>query len=74
MDETKTAIIEASELPISIIIIGVGKDEFKKMKTLDSDKKLLKNNAGNKAKRDIVQFVRYYDFKNNPAALTESVL
>jgi hypothetical protein len=37
MDETKRLIVEASDLPLSIIIIGVGIEKFKAMKELDSD-------------------------------------
>jgi Copine len=37
MDETKQLIVEASHLPLSIIIIGVGMEKFKMMKELDSD-------------------------------------
>jgi Mg-chelatase subunit ChlD len=35
--ETRDAIVEASELPISIIIIGVGQADFSAMDRLDSD-------------------------------------
>ena len=38
MTQTKDIIVnEASELPMSIIIIGVGNEKFKMMKQLDSD-------------------------------------
>lgn len=38
MTQTKDIIVnEASELPLSIIIIGVGNEKFKMMKQLDSD-------------------------------------
>ena len=54
MDETKTEIIRASALPLSIIIVGVGYDSFDEMKILDSDHQILSHN-GKFAKRDIVQ-------------------
>lgn len=54
--ETKKAVIEASFLPISIIVVGVGGGKFLDMKTLDQDFGLLK--VGNdEACRDNVQFV-----------------
>lgn len=56
MDQTITAIIEASYTPLSIIIVGVGSADFTDMHRLDSDKSLLELN-GKKAARDIVQFV-----------------
>jgi hypothetical protein len=51
--ETKLLIIELSELPCSIIIIGVGTANFSKMEELDSDDGLLRV-GNNVAKRDIV--------------------
>ena len=56
MEDTKTAIINASGLPLSIIIVGVGDEDFSQMKQLDSDNTLLKMGT-NEAKRDIVQFI-----------------
>ncbi|XP_063694395.1 copine-3-like isoform X2 [Bolinopsis microptera] len=66
MQQTIHMIIEASELPLSIIIVGVGDADFSDMERLDADDKLL--SLGNrKAKRDIVQFVPFRDFKNGGA-------
>ena len=41
MEATKAAIIAASNLPMSIIIIGVGSVNFAPMEELDSDRQLL---------------------------------
>ena len=41
MDETIELIIDAAELPLSIIIVGVGNDSFSKMKILDGDNGLV---------------------------------
>ncbi|EYC32625.1 hypothetical protein Y032_0002g1004 [Ancylostoma ceylanicum] len=54
MAETKRAIISASFLPLSIIIVGVGDEEFDSMDELDSDDSLLAF-EGRQAQRDIVQ-------------------
>ncbi|WKY04556.1 hypothetical protein Q1695_005510 [Nippostrongylus brasiliensis] len=54
MAATKSAIIGASSLPLSIIIVGVGNDEFENMNELDSDDRML-SHAGRTAQRDIVQ-------------------
>mmetsp|Transcript_31097 Transcript_31097/g.30550 ORF Transcript_31097/g.30550 Transcript_31097/m.30550 type:complete len:187 (+) Transcript_31097:1060-1620(+) len=62
MNETKDTIVEASDLPLSIIIIGVGKEKFKAMKELDGDKNVLRNSQGKAAARDIVQFVKFKKF------------
>uniref|UniRef100_A0A158PAJ6 VWFA domain-containing protein n=1 Tax=Angiostrongylus cantonensis TaxID=6313 RepID=A0A158PAJ6_ANGCA len=54
MAATKAAIIAASSLPLSIIIVGVGDDEFENMHELDSDDRAL-SHGGHIAQRDIVQ-------------------
>lgn len=41
-------------MPISIIIVGVGEDDFDMMQELDSDNQPLIDCKGNKSKRDIV--------------------
>uniref|UniRef100_A0AC34RA23 C2 domain-containing protein n=1 Tax=Panagrolaimus sp. JU765 TaxID=591449 RepID=A0AC34RA23_9BILA len=61
MNQTKNAIIMASTLPLSIIIVGVGDADFEKMDELDSDDEVLTVN-GRTAKRDIVQFVPFRRF------------
>jgi len=73
MEESKRAIIESARLPISIIIIGIGETDFSNMEVLDGDDGLWDNN-GNKAERDLVQFVPFNDFANNPIKLSEEVL
>jgi hypothetical protein len=62
LQETKTAIVEASHLPMSIVIVGVGKESFKLLVELDSDDKLLTDNRGRVAEADIVQFVPFARF------------
>jgi len=61
LDQTKDAIIKASGLPLSIIIVGVGDADFTEMNALDSDDRLLRHN-NLVAKRDIVQFVELRQF------------
>ena len=75
MKETKLAIIRASALPMSIIIVGVGGADFQAMDELDSDDKRLK--VGSEvATRDIVQFVpfRKYQGENAAYSLAQEVL
>lgn len=64
MHQTKRAIINASGLPISIIIVGVGNAEFEAMDELDSDEVRL-TAEGRYAERDIVQFVPLNKFISN---------
>ena len=47
MVETKRMIVEASKLPCSVIIVGVGSEDFEMMVELDSDEKLLKDDKNN---------------------------
>ncbi|KAG7523183.1 hypothetical protein JOB18_041367 [Solea senegalensis] len=75
MDETRDAIVQASKLPMSIIIIGVGNADFAAMEFLDGDASVLRSSAGEEAVRDIVQFVPFRDFRNAPKeTLAKSVL
>lgn len=73
-DETKNVIVKSSYLPFSIVIIGVGNEDFSEMIELDGDKTELVDKNGNKAERDIVQFVKFLDFVNDPVRLAEEVL
>ncbi|KAF1507443.1 Copine-1, partial [Eudyptula minor novaehollandiae] len=75
LDQTRQAIVDASKLPMSIIIVGVGEADFKAMEFLDGDNGVLKSLTGEPAARDIVQFVPFRQFKNAPReALSQMVL
>uniref|UniRef100_A0A3B4VF29 Copine I n=1 Tax=Seriola dumerili TaxID=41447 RepID=A0A3B4VF29_SERDU len=74
-DQTRDAIVRASRLPLSIIIVGVGPADFKAMELLDGDDGVLRSTVGEAVARDIVQFVPYRQFKDAPkTALAQSVL
>nr|XP_054369910.1 copine-6 [Mirounga angustirostris] len=75
MAETRAAIVRASRLPMSIIIVGVGNADFSDMRLLDGDDGPLRCPRGVPAARDIVQFVPFRDFKDAaPSALAKCVL
>ncbi|XP_022094531.1 copine-3-like isoform X4 [Acanthaster planci] len=75
MYETRDAIVAASKLPMSIIIVGVGNADFSDMRMLDGDDGVLRSPSGEPVCRDIVQFVPFRDFKQaTPAKLTKCVL
>ncbi|XP_068160115.1 copine-3-like isoform X3 [Antennarius striatus] len=75
MDETRRAIVNASRLPMSIIIVGVGGADFTAMEFLDGDDGILRSVTGEAAMRDIVQFVPFRQFQNGPQEmLAQSVL
>ncbi|KAL0481100.1 hypothetical protein AKO1_012868 [Acrasis kona] len=74
MAATTREIVLASQLPLSIIIVGVGDADFTNMDILDADDVPLSFNGENMS-RDIVQFVPFTKFKNSPMEkLAESVL
>ncbi|CAD7698646.1 unnamed protein product, partial [Ostreobium quekettii] len=71
--DTVRAIVAASSLPLSILIVGIGTADFSKMEALDSDRRLLEAD-GRKAQRDIVQFVEFNRFKGRGEALAAELL
>jgi len=60
--DTADAIVEATDCPLSIIIVGVGDADFSTMNRLDADDVPLKSRSGKTMKRDIVQFVPFNKF------------
>ncbi|RMC09217.1 hypothetical protein DUI87_14225 [Hirundo rustica rustica] len=75
MDETRHAVVQASKLPMSIIIVGVGNADFAAMEFLDGDSRVLHSHTGEEAVRDIVQFVPFRNFRNVPKeTLAKAVL
>lgn len=64
MADTREAIVRASYLPMSIIIVGVGNADFTDMQILDGDDGVLRSPKGEPVLRDIVQFVPFREFKN----------
>lgn len=55
-EEARDQIVESSELPVSIIIIGIGENKFTLYSKLDKQEKRLKSGSGVLAKRENVQF------------------
>lgn len=56
LENTTDQIVAASTLPLSIVIVGVGKADFTNMEALDADVRPLVDRRGRKMARDIVQF------------------
>uniref|UniRef100_A0A3B3DX25 Copine C-terminal domain-containing protein n=1 Tax=Oryzias melastigma TaxID=30732 RepID=A0A3B3DX25_ORYME len=69
MADTREAIVHASHLPMSVIIVGVGNADFTDMQILDGDDGILRSPKGEPVLRDIVQFVPFKDFKHVSASL-----
>lgn len=75
MKDTVDAVIDASHnSPLSIVIVGVGDEDFSAMKELDGDAQLLRSKEGQReAKRDIVHFV-HFDSSGSMEELAAEVL
>lgn len=68
-NETKEAIVDCCNDPLSIIIMGIGNEDFSNMKELDGDKRRLQG-----ATRDLVQFIKFRDHANDHVQLTRAVV
>eukprot|EP00484_Ammonia_sp_Unknown_P019032 CAMPEP_0197029822 /NCGR_PEP_ID=MMETSP1384-20130603/9187_1 /TAXON_ID=29189 /ORGANISM="Ammonia sp." /LENGTH=636 /DNA_ID=CAMNT_0042459059 /DNA_START=16 /DNA_END=1922 /DNA_ORIENTATION=- len=66
MQRSIDSIVDATALPLSIIIVGVGDADFTNMDILDADDEPLRHSQTRKLmQRDIVQFVPFNEFKNS---------
>ncbi|XP_014673203.1 PREDICTED: copine-2-like [Priapulus caudatus] len=75
MAATTEAVVRASALPVSVIIIGVGPADFSRMEFLDADRGALVAPSGRRAARDIVQFVPFRRFaRASKESLARAVL
>ena len=74
LQETIDCIVAASLLPLSIIIVGIGNADFKKMEILDGDEVPLVSSSGQKRMRDLVQFVPFSKYGNDEKKLASEVL
>jgi hypothetical protein len=64
MEITKSLMVDLSRLPFSAVVVGVGDSEFEDMEILDADTAGLTDKHAREATRDIVQLVKYTDFKD----------
>ncbi|GMI03527.1 hypothetical protein TrVE_jg11873 [Triparma verrucosa] len=74
MKQTIDTLVEASDSPLSVIIVGVGSADFSAMEALDGDGGVLKSSKFKPAKRDIVQFVPFSKFAASPSRLAGETL
>ena len=59
---------------MSVIIIGVGREDFSSMIQLDADENPLIDCQGKMAGRDLVQFVPFLKYELDPRKLANEVL
>ncbi|XP_024978767.1 protein BONZAI 3 isoform X2 [Cynara cardunculus var. scolymus] len=75
LQETKDALVRASDLPLSILIVGVGNADFKTMEILDGDNgQRLESSTGRVATRDNVQFVPMRDVHRGEISMVQGLL
>nr|CAJ2476277.1 unnamed protein product [Leishmania braziliensis] len=75
MQDTIDAIVAADDVPLSIVIIGIGHADFSSMEQLDGDGSVLRDRSKRPARRDLVQFVPFNSFEGkDPARLAAAVL
>ena len=54
MTDVRARIVELSDYPVSIIIVGIGEADFEAMEELDGDEDELRDDYGKPCARDIV--------------------
>ncbi|PSS10169.1 Protein BONZAI like [Actinidia chinensis var. chinensis] len=75
LQETKDALVRASDLPLSVLIVGVGNADFEQMEILDADNgRRLEGSNGRVATRDIVQFVPMREVHGGQISVVQGVL
>ncbi|TYI46681.1 hypothetical protein E1A91_D13G121400v1 [Gossypium mustelinum] len=75
IQETMDALVRASDLPLSILIVGVGNADFKQMEVLDADDgRRLESSTGRVATRDIVQFVPMQEVHSGQVSVVQALL
>lgn len=71
---TCRAIVRASALPISVVLIGVGDFEFPNLRKYDADTSPLSSPEGITSVRDAVQFVCYEDYRSKNGVMQRAEL
>jgi len=63
-EDTIRELVRISNLPLSILIIGVGNEDFANMRILEAGGQLLRDSSGNVAVRHNLQFVPMVDYRD----------
>ncbi|KAL2345739.1 hypothetical protein Fmac_007024 [Flemingia macrophylla] len=75
LQETINALVKASDLPLSILIVGVGNADFTSMEVLDADNgRRLESSTGRVATRDMVQFVPMREVQSGQISVVQALL
>ncbi|XP_020204564.1 protein BONZAI 1 isoform X2 [Cajanus cajan] len=75
LQETINALVKTSDLPLSILIVGVGSADFTSMEVLDADNgHRLESSTGRVATRDMVQFVPMREVESGQISVVQALL
>ncbi|XP_058740581.1 protein BONZAI 3-like [Vicia villosa] len=75
LQESINAVVNASDLPLSILIVGVGNADFTSMEILDADNgRRLESSTGRVATRDLVQFVPMREVHSGQISVVQALL
>jgi hypothetical protein len=74
MNECVDLLVKGEKLPLSVIIIGIGKSDFSQMEELNAEINPLISYDGERCCRDLIQFVAFEKYKCNGMKLAETVL
>ena len=74
LKQTINLIVNSSDLPLSIVIVGVGDDDFSSMEILDGDDFPLTSVNNKITSRDIIQFVPFNTYSYDEKVLGAEIL
>jgi hypothetical protein len=57
MPKTKALLVDLSYMPVSIVVVGLGKEDFTKMNELNSE--IIVDAEGRRSARSCVSFVKF---------------
>jgi len=73
--ETVDEIVKSSNLPISLIFVGIGDGDFSSFRKIDADITPLWSTQQEKfSERDCVQFIRFNDYRDSPGSLVREIM
>lgn len=74
LQATIDLLVDLAQLPVSIVLVGVGDYNFSTLEKLDGDKKWLRSSKKKLIKRDIINFVDFETCANDPDKLLKKIL
>jgi len=74
LQPTIDLLVDLAQLPVSIVLVGIGDYNFSTLEKLDGDKKWLRSSKKKLIKRDIINFVDFETCANDPEKLLKKVL